>query len=113
MENNQTNRNDYDMIDKASTLVKRCGIAPCLNGYDYLTEAVVMYAKGIHKVTDIYSKIADETSHQTKSIIRSIDYAIKVTNDLPDNLSAMTGVEIPLSDIRNSLVISHLALLLK
>ncbi len=105
-------RDQHKFSDEASELVMQCGIAPCLLGFSYIAQAVVIYAFGERKLTNIYRQLAVDNSVKVKSVMRDISYAIDQTKNIHNNLSGLVGIHIPQSEIRSGLVIAHLGLIL-
>lgn len=94
---------------KAINLILKCGVPPCLVGYEYLTKATEIYAKGNYSITDVYRIIAEQSDIKPKSVMRNISYAISQSFDFCNRLSDIMGIKIPSSEIHNALVISYLA----
>ena len=68
---------NQDLYKYAERLVNKCAIPPHLNGYTYLTDAIVIKSENrMAKLTDVYSAIAIKYDSTHRAVTRSITYAI-------------------------------------
>lgn len=98
----------------ANKLLIKCGIRAELNGYHYLTDAIVLYGtETCTKFCEIYRIIAAHRRIKPKSVMREISYAINNSIAIHERISELIGIDIPQDVVHNGLVIAYLGVIFR
>ena len=102
--------------DKAfiDNLLLRCSVPPQTQGFDFLSEAIYLYATGRYKnISEIYAEIGAKRGYPESKVHRYADYSLNQAFNLADTVNELFGTRYAFNDLHNKLVVALFAHYLK